>query len=760
MKIETKLSLNNMKKNIKRTMFTTLSIALCSFLIFTTILIISSIRNGITEKSNIQYNDYHFIIKNLSADDFNKIKNKNYIDKIYIQENDKAPLKQVDSSYTPSNDINVYLKYTNIKDSYEDSTDIVQTLGFSLFVTNEKCEFNENLLMVYGLVGADLDDSQGPLIYKSILNFSYVINIMIILILIFFSILFIIILYNAFLITINERKREYAILNSIGGTEGQILKIIFIEATIMGVIGIVIGFIISIIGAKTILNILNNILASTTFNFKLVIDIKYIILALAIILFNIYISAIIPSVKASSTSVIQNIRSNKQIKSKKRKVIFGRILPIEGRLALINLKRNKNKYRVITILLVICMTSYIAVSTYINYEKESSSLITDYDIDAELAFDSTSNIDYKNILNNYVKNYKDKIEYMECKKAGLFVFVEPTNAFSTSPDNIPIITYKDKIQSQILLVGLDDKTYNKYINKINANYGDYIIYNTVSIPNGEKEITYTYDSIFNTNKLKFSIVNPIPNLETPEPSFDYDIVDDETLKGNFVLTDELIDGYKGEKISHVPIIFVNMNTYNKIEQNIDNYENSNNKDMYKWMSSGISDEPIYVKINCGNIISFSNYIESIKNTQNINVFPNYYSLYDQEKIIYINVIQFILEIIIVTIMIIGIISAINIINASLCERKQEFKILSDLGATNGNIDKILIYECVFMFIKAIIISIILSIPIIYLIIKSMENVIILNKLLIPFGGIALFIVVLLIISLIIMLCSSRNVKNK
>ena len=180
MKIETKLSLNNMKKNIKRTMFTTLSIALCSFLIFTTILIISSIRNGITEKSNIQYNDYHFIIKNLSADDFNKIKNKNYIDKIYIQENDKAPLKQVDSSYTPSNDINVYLKYTNIEDSYKDSTDIVQTLGFSLFVTNEKCEFNENLLMVYGLVGADLDDSQGPLIYKSILNFSYVINIMIV----------------------------------------------------------------------------------------------------------------------------------------------------------------------------------------------------------------------------------------------------------------------------------------------------------------------------------------------------------------------------------------------------------------------------------------------------------------------------------------------------------------------------------------------------------------------------------------------------
>ncbi len=50
MKIETKLTLNNMKKNIKRTVFTTISIILCSVLIFTTLIIISSIRNGITRE--------------------------------------------------------------------------------------------------------------------------------------------------------------------------------------------------------------------------------------------------------------------------------------------------------------------------------------------------------------------------------------------------------------------------------------------------------------------------------------------------------------------------------------------------------------------------------------------------------------------------------------------------------------------------------------------------------------------------------------
>ncbi len=85
MKIETKLTLNNIRKNPKRTIFTSISIILCTFLIFTVMLIISSIRNGIDEALTSDGNDYYFAIKNLSIDDFNKIKDKEYIDTIYIQ---------------------------------------------------------------------------------------------------------------------------------------------------------------------------------------------------------------------------------------------------------------------------------------------------------------------------------------------------------------------------------------------------------------------------------------------------------------------------------------------------------------------------------------------------------------------------------------------------------------------------------------------------------------------------------------------------
>ena len=85
-------------------------------------------------------------------------------------------------------------------------------MQYSLTDAETKCQFNDKMLTVYGLMGANLDFSDSlQLVYKSQVNFSYVIDLMILLILIVFSVLFIIILYNAFLITINERKKEYAI---------------------------------------------------------------------------------------------------------------------------------------------------------------------------------------------------------------------------------------------------------------------------------------------------------------------------------------------------------------------------------------------------------------------------------------------------------------------------------------------------------------------------------------------------------------------
>ena len=95
-----------------------------------------------------------------------------------------------------------------------------------------------------------------------------------------------------------------------GGTEGQVLKMIFTEAIFMGIIGIIIGFILAIFIANSILCGVNSILNSAGYYFKLTITVKYMVLAILLIAINIYLSVLIPSIKASSTSVIQGIRNN------------------------------------------------------------------------------------------------------------------------------------------------------------------------------------------------------------------------------------------------------------------------------------------------------------------------------------------------------------------------------------------------------------------------------------------------------------------
>ncbi len=757
MKIENKLTFNNIRKNIKRTIYTTISIALCSFLIIATLLVATSIGKSFKENIAQKYNDYYFLIKNISLDRFNKIKTKEYIKQIYLQENNEGQLYEIDNlpdSFQITDGINIYIKYDNYKKTCAYTNDILETLNLTYIETSENCELNTKLLNSYGLIDVSIIPNgyaDSIPTCQARLNFTYVADILLVIILLIFSILSIIILYNAFLITINERKKDYAVLNSIGATEGQILKMTFLENIIIGLIGIIIGFLLSYLCSDLLLKLLNNIVASTIYNFKLVLDIKYIIISFVIIIINIYISSLIPSIRASSTSVIQGIKNNKQIKSQTNNSILEKHLNIEGRLALKNLKRNKNKYKIITILLVICMTSYITISTYINYEKVAANLIDEYDVDAELELSENSNKYYKTILDNYGTTSGDKIEYLEYKIMGLYALVEPEDAL------IANCRYADSLHFPIQVIGLDDKSYNNYITDLNANNGDYIIYNNITQKEGKTEYVYKYYTAFETNyEFDFKIV--YCNYVYEEAS--YEIIDDETLKENFVLTEKLPNGFKEINNTEKITIFTNMDTFNKIEEKINVHPKGANQQNI-WMHFGnISNSGDFVKIKCGNIINFSNYMDNIIQNQNIDISAKYYSLENQEKIIYANVLELILRTIILTIIIIGIISSINIINASLCEREEEFKALSRLGATKENIIKILIYENIYMFIKSTIISIILSIPILYAIIKSMTKTIILDKILIPFTGIGIFILLLFIISLIIAIYSVKFIKEE
>lgn len=117
--------------------------------------------------------------------------------------------------------VTIYIKYKDIHDVAKNTTKILGMLGLTTnqLIEMNKCDFNNTILMMHGLMDVNVSSVNNNPICVIGMNFSYVVNLMIILMIVAFSILFIIILYNAFLITIDERQKEYAVLNSIGGTE-------------------------------------------------------------------------------------------------------------------------------------------------------------------------------------------------------------------------------------------------------------------------------------------------------------------------------------------------------------------------------------------------------------------------------------------------------------------------------------------------------------------------------------------------------------
>ncbi len=780
MKVETKLALNNIKKNNKRTMYTIISLILCTTLILTTMLLVSSIRNGVSENFDTEYSDYHVILKDLSVERFERIKNKEYIDKIYIQKNEDAQLEKVDFAFELGESVTVYLKYKNIKNMFVCTNDIIKELNLSeleIMNADRMINFNKKVLIVHGYIGVHIDTNQKGIpqcVMK--VNYAPIILLMIITLIVSISMLFIIILYNAFLITINERKKEYAILNSVGGTEGQVLKMIFKEAIMMGVIGIIVGGMLSVLLSNIVLSSINNILNRAGYYFRLIIDIKYIMLALGIIVINIYFSILIPSLKASSTSVIQGIRNNKEIKNKKRKTILERILPTEGKVAIKNIRRNKSRYTLIMILLIINITIFISISTYIRYEKETSDLVTEYDVDAEIfplprAMYEEMGIDvrekYKEIIKDYETRYNRKVECIEYKRAFRnYVLIEPAGALENK--ELAHIYEDGNATTLMNIIGLDDKIYNKYITKLKGNYGDFIFYNGVNLiklEEGKIEPTYVFTPIFKKDakfKLKLIDVNYINN------EWEYETIEPEILASNIVLADEPVEGFKEIKISEYsyPTLFMSMETYDRI----DNYlETKYGKHYTNEVSSSTRTfwddrDDFRVKIKCEDVVEFKNYINIEHNIDILEKsgisYVEFYTIDNQEKLMYISIIELILKVIMTAIVAIGIVSTANIMNASLIERKEDFNIMYRMGATKGNVKKILIYECIYVFTKAVVISIILSIPIIYKIIKGMENVLVLNKLLIPYGSIGIFIAVMFVISLLITLWSTKMIKEE
>ena len=278
---------------------------------------------------------------------------------------------------------------------------------------------------------------------------------------------------NSFDISITEKTRQYGMLSSIGATKKQIKKNVYFEAFVLEVIAIPLGIILGLV-ASYILIIITNYFLKDSLNLSLIFSLSYLAILVSIILaiITIYFSAMRSAKKASKTSPIEAIRSNNDIMIKSKKLkspkIIKSLFGIGGDVSYKNLKRNKKKYRTTIVSIVVCVTIFIALSTFVNLAFDITNLnIKEQNYNISLSFKNDSSDDEKTI--NEVLEMDNIKDYALVRENNYYNIIKPklTSLYQKATG-----FYQDTEYYYIPIKALGEYQYNEYIKKLGLNYDD------------------------------------------------------------------------------------------------------------------------------------------------------------------------------------------------------------------------------------------------------------------------------------------------
>ena len=177
----------------------------------------------------------------------------------------------------------------------------------------------------------------------------------------------IVVIYNAFQISVVERMKQFGLLRSIGATRKQIKQIVMKEAVVLAVIAIPIGIICSLLALAILqtifLIVLENGQDISIFN----VDWKIILISSLLTLITVLASSYYPAFFAGKISPLLAISSRLSIKKeaikKQKDTALRKPLSFPLSMALKNVKRNKNRYMVTILSIIISSVLFITFSS-------------------------------------------------------------------------------------------------------------------------------------------------------------------------------------------------------------------------------------------------------------------------------------------------------------------------------------------------------------------------------------------------------------
>ncbi len=495
---------------------------------------------------------------------------------------------------------------------------------------------------------------------------------------------------NSFAISINQKTKQYGMLASIGATPRQIRKNVFFEAAFMGVIGVAAG-IVGGLSASYILVILSNKMLIDTLEMSIVYapSLLGVLLSIVLAIVTIVLSALVPAIRASRMSPIMAINHSEDIKIKSKSLktpeLVSKVWGEGGVLAYKNMKRNKRKYRVITISIALSVMTFIALYGFMSLLTDSANRYANGNIDLRVYMSSYKNMSVDEAdkkVSNIVNRINNETNITD------FTFARGFNGIlkdkpKYSADYYEMYNYERGLAEPdnyyINIISLGNEEYEKYIKKLGisketAQSGGILVDNTYQYINNGNNVKYfnVYDGYKAGDILTYQADN---NRQSDDTTF-YDIK-------IVALSNERPFGYDNAYTSYGYLI-VSDDYMNKIDtKNIDStLLNINCDDPDKAQDILVNE----FDIGKNNIV---NAAQERRNNENL-----------------ILIIKIFLYGFIAIVSLIGITNIFNTVTTGMELRSKEFAMLQSIGMTKREFDKMIRMESVFYGSKALIIGVV------------------------------------------------------
>ena len=557
-------------------------------------------------------------------------------------------------------------------------------------------------------------------------------------------------IYNAFGMSLSERVRYLGMLASVGATKSQKRKSVYFEGAILGAIGIPVGILAGVLGISITLKLVGHKIISTgmiagvndsNMQMKTVVPAWAIIGIILVSIFTIFISAFIPARKASKITPIDAIRQRQEIKVKPKKLkapkYIKKIFGYEGELAYKNLKRNGKKSRLITASIALSIVLFISCNYFCGMFIQASGY------EKNIPYQISTTITY-----GHKKELYDALDKMQ----GVNKYYIDTTDMSISLGKSSPFIKNNEIKDMANYTSDYSKLFGgeKYVSTV-IHYVDDSEFNTLCENNG---IDY---NAFYGDSLKCVLLNNLTHKQDTTKVFNDSII------GKHIIQNP---DYASDDRNPLDIEFGGLVKFDKnslpcnlvapgvvgIIMPYSQYINVVNK--------GVKANDISMNV-CVETDEHKEVAENLTTLLNEKDFGGSYVSDNVDTLETMNTVIFIIQVFvygfITLISLITIANIINTISANIALRRKEFAMLKSVGTTPKGFSKMVSLESVFYALKAVI----FGVPISVLISVALNKM--LGESSIPYHfDIKLYlsvIIVVFVLILITMIYSVRKLKS-